>query len=78
MCVEVDQTNAKIKAWSSKFFDKYLPQGIDSFILLTRHLQDRYMQEKKVCFFYLINNIYDLFLVSSSTRLYNLYEYSYE
>ena len=53
MCVEVDKTNTKIKAWSSKFFDKYLPQGIDSFILLTRHLQDRYMQEKKVsCFLF--------------------------
>ncbi|CAF1406218.1 unnamed protein product [Adineta steineri] len=47
MCVEVDKTNTKIKAWSNKFYDKYLPQGIDSFILLTRHLQDRYTQEKK-------------------------------
>jgi len=48
LCVEVDKTNAKTKAWSTKFFDKYLPQSIDSFLLLTRNLQDRYMQEKKV------------------------------
>ncbi|CAF1663524.1 unnamed protein product, partial [Adineta ricciae] len=47
MCVEVDKTNVKTKTWSTKFFDRYLPQGVDSFILLTRHLQDRYMQEKK-------------------------------
>ncbi|CAF0820687.1 unnamed protein product [Rotaria sordida] len=47
MCVEVDKNNVKTKAWSSKFFDQYLPQGIDSFLLLTRHIQDRYTQEKK-------------------------------
>jgi hypothetical protein len=48
VCVDVDKTNTKTKGWSTKFFDKYLPQCIDSFILLTRNLQDRYTQEKKV------------------------------
>ena len=47
VCVEVDKTNIKTK-WSTKFFDKYLPQSIDSFIILTRNIQDRYTQEKKV------------------------------
>ncbi|CAF3080961.1 unnamed protein product [Rotaria sp. Silwood2] len=47
LCVEVDRNNAKTKVWSSKFFDQYLPQGVDSFVLLTRHIQDRYAQEKK-------------------------------
>ncbi|CAF1626888.1 unnamed protein product [Rotaria magnacalcarata] len=47
MCVELDRNNAKTKTWSTKFYDQYLPQGIDSFILLTRHMQDRYTHEKK-------------------------------
>lgn len=81
VCVEVDKTNTKTKGWSNKFFDKYLPQCIDSYILLTRNLQDRYMQEKKVNL--VKGNISTInfmknFLGSSSTRLYKFYGGSYE
>ena len=48
MCIEADRSNVKTKSWSSKFLDKYLPQGVDSFLLLARHLQDRCTDEKKV------------------------------
>ncbi|CAF0730568.1 unnamed protein product [Didymodactylos carnosus] len=74
-CMCVDMGSSKNKKQNrnenSLFYNKYIPQGIDSFLLLARHLQDRLYQERKAD----MKNTYLVYIRSVLNNLLELLAY---
>lgn len=48
LCLPIERNDPRLREQAGLFLDKYLPQGIESFIFLAKNIQEQYSAEKQV------------------------------